>query len=179
MTEDRFDAYLAEIAAEAKRAMRLYDLLVIPGAEVTQNHIRSKKNSHIVALNLSEYISADQPAEEILQRDSAAGRVEHRLPSASPDDAADRDQHLLSVGPSEDARRAGGRLGSRQPRRSVLGDQPEALSRTWPTATSTSRSISTRGRRCCKREELGGDRTHAARERGRRADALPQRLLGR
>ena len=44
-----------------------YDLLVIPGAEITQNHIRSKKNSHIVALNLREYISADQPAEEILK----------------------------------------------------------------------------------------------------------------
>ncbi len=39
----------------------------IPGAEITQNHIRSKKNSHIVALNLREYISADQPAEDILK----------------------------------------------------------------------------------------------------------------
>jgi 3',5'-nucleoside bisphosphate phosphatase len=67
VTEARFDAYMAEIAAEAARARRLYDLLVIPGAEVTQNHIRSKKNSHIVALNLREYISADQTADEILK----------------------------------------------------------------------------------------------------------------
>jgi 3',5'-nucleoside bisphosphate phosphatase len=67
VTEDRFDAYMADIAAEAERAKRLYDLLVIPGAEVTQNHIRSKNNSHIVALNLREYISADQPAEDILK----------------------------------------------------------------------------------------------------------------
>jgi predicted metal-dependent phosphoesterase TrpH len=67
VTERRFDAYVAEIAAEAKRARKLYDLLVIPGAEITQNHIRSKKNSHIVGLNLTEYISADQPAEDILQ----------------------------------------------------------------------------------------------------------------
>ena len=58
---------MADIAAEATRAKRLYDLLVIPGAEVTQNHIRSKKNSHIVALNLREYISADQTADEILK----------------------------------------------------------------------------------------------------------------
>ena len=42
-------------------------MLVIPGAEMTQNHIRSKKNSHIVALNIREHISADQPAEEILR----------------------------------------------------------------------------------------------------------------
>jgi 3',5'-nucleoside bisphosphate phosphatase len=67
VTEDRFGAYMADIAAEAERAKRLYDLLVIPGAEVTQNHIRSKNNSHIVALNLREYISADQPAEDILK----------------------------------------------------------------------------------------------------------------
>ena len=67
VTENRFDAYLEEIDAEAKRAKRLYDLLVIPGAEITQNHIRSKRNSHIVALNVREYISADQPAEEILK----------------------------------------------------------------------------------------------------------------
>jgi predicted metal-dependent phosphoesterase TrpH len=67
VTEDRFEAYMADIAAEAQRAKRLYDLLVIPGAEVTQNHIRSKNNSHIVALNLREYISADQPAEDILK----------------------------------------------------------------------------------------------------------------
>jgi predicted metal-dependent phosphoesterase TrpH len=66
VTADRFDAYLQDIDAEAKRARELYGLLVIPGAEITQNHIRSKKNSHIVALNIREHISADQPAEEIL-----------------------------------------------------------------------------------------------------------------
>jgi predicted metal-dependent phosphoesterase TrpH len=67
VTDDRFQAYLEEIASEARRARRLYDLLVLPGAEVTQNHIRSKKNSHIVALNISEFISADQSAEDILR----------------------------------------------------------------------------------------------------------------
>ena len=67
VTEDRFDAYLADIKAEAKRAKEKYGLLVIPGAEVTQNHIRSKKNSHIVALNIQKHISADQPAEDILK----------------------------------------------------------------------------------------------------------------
>ena len=42
-------------------------MLVLPGAEVTQNHIRSRRNSHIVALGLREYIDADQPADEILK----------------------------------------------------------------------------------------------------------------
>src|SRR6266849_9340282 len=65
VTEERFGDYMADLAREARRARRLYDLLVIPGAEVTQNHIRSKKNSHVVALDLREFISADQPAEDI------------------------------------------------------------------------------------------------------------------
>jgi predicted metal-dependent phosphoesterase TrpH len=67
VTEERFDAYLADIEAESQRARRLYDLLVIPGAEITQNHIRSKRNAHIVALNIKKFISADQPAEDILK----------------------------------------------------------------------------------------------------------------
>lgn len=67
VTSERFPQYLEDIDREARRARRLYDLLVIPGAEVTQNHISSKKNAHIVALNIQEYISADQSAEEILR----------------------------------------------------------------------------------------------------------------
>lgn len=75
VTEERFRAYMADIAEEAFRARELYDLLVIPGAEVTQNHIRSKRNSHIVALNIKEHISADQPADEILKEIRRQGAV--------------------------------------------------------------------------------------------------------
>ena len=75
VTEARFEAYLADIAAEAKRARRLYDLLVVPGAEITQNHIRSRKNSHIIALDIKEFISADQPAEDILRAIRAQGAL--------------------------------------------------------------------------------------------------------
>jgi predicted metal-dependent phosphoesterase TrpH len=67
VTEERFSAYLADVAVEARRARKLYDLLVIPGAEITQNHLRSRKNSHIIALNIKEFISADQSAQEILK----------------------------------------------------------------------------------------------------------------
>jgi predicted metal-dependent phosphoesterase TrpH len=67
VTEARFGEYIAEIRDEARRARKLYDMLVIPGAEVTQNHIRSKRNSHIIALNIRDFIDADQTAEEILK----------------------------------------------------------------------------------------------------------------
>ena len=135
------------------RAHELYDLLVIPGAEITQNHIRSKKNSHIVALNIKRVHQRRSAGRGHPARDPRAGRAEHRVPPASPDDEAHRDRHVLPVGSPQAACRAGRRLGSGQPRRSVFGDEPEALSRTWRTATSTSRSISTRGRRCCECEK--------------------------
>ncbi len=64
---DMFPDYLAEIEREAARAMQKYGLLVVPGVEVTQNHIQGKKNSHIIALGVSGWISADQRADHILR----------------------------------------------------------------------------------------------------------------
>jgi len=67
--EANFDEYLADVRAEGERAWNEYGLLVIPGAEVTQNRItgKGKKNSHVIALDIQQYISADQPADEILR----------------------------------------------------------------------------------------------------------------
>ena len=49
---------------------QLYDMLVIPGAEITQNHIRSKKNSHIVALNIRRVHQRRSAGRRHPQRDS-------------------------------------------------------------------------------------------------------------
>ena len=65
--QEQFEAYLADIQAEAKRAKKDYGMLVVPGAEITQNKLRGSKNSHIIALDIKEYISADQKADEILK----------------------------------------------------------------------------------------------------------------
>jgi len=67
LREGDFEAYLADISAEARRALDRYGMLVIPGAEITQNRLRGRKNSHVIALDIKEYISADQRADEILQ----------------------------------------------------------------------------------------------------------------
>lgn len=65
--QEHFEAYLADLRAEGERAMEEYGLLVIPGAEITQNRISGRKNSHVIALDIKEYISADQRADEILR----------------------------------------------------------------------------------------------------------------
>jgi hypothetical protein len=67
LREQEFETYLADIAAEAQRALDRYGLLVVAGAEVTQNRLRGRKNSHIIALDIKRYISADQSADAILR----------------------------------------------------------------------------------------------------------------
>ena len=42
-------------------------MLVIAGAEVTQNRLSGRKNSHIIALDIKRYVSADQSADAILK----------------------------------------------------------------------------------------------------------------
>ena len=39
----------------------------MPGAEITQNRLRGRKNSHIIALDIKRYVSADQSADAILR----------------------------------------------------------------------------------------------------------------
>ena len=73
--EAAFPAYLENIRAEAERARRQYDLLVIPGAEITQNRLRGKKNAHIIALDIRRYISADQSPDAILREIRRQGAV--------------------------------------------------------------------------------------------------------
>src|SRR5688572_11606179 len=65
--QDHFEAYLEDIRMQGARALEQYGMLVVPGAEVTQNRLHGRKNSHIIALDIKEYISADQTADEILR----------------------------------------------------------------------------------------------------------------
>jgi hypothetical protein len=65
--EKDFTAYLEDIETQARRAWDTYGMLLIPGAEVTQNRLSGRKNSHIIALDIKRYVSADQPADAILK----------------------------------------------------------------------------------------------------------------
>ena len=84
--EEEFDGYLADIRTQAARAMREYGLLLVPGAEVTQNRLRGRKDSHIIALDIKQYISADQKADAILREIQRQGALSiachphHRTP---------------------------------------------------------------------------------------------------
>ena len=84
--EQDFQEYLAEIESEGQRSLKRYGMLVIAGAEVTQNRLRGRKNSHIIALDIKKYISADQSADAILREIRRQGALSiachphHRAP---------------------------------------------------------------------------------------------------
>jgi hypothetical protein len=71
--EANFDSYLAAVDAEAERARTLYDLLVVPGLELTHNHLDPNRAAHAVAVGLRAYVSMDAGLVESLSVAREAG----------------------------------------------------------------------------------------------------------
>lgn len=59
VTSATYDAYLHEIEAEAERARSLYDLLVMPGLELTVEDPDPRRAGHAVAVGLRRFVSVD------------------------------------------------------------------------------------------------------------------------
>ena len=60
LREDNVQAYLDLIASEAKRAWQLYEMLLIPGFEITMNSISNHRSAHILAIGVNQYINPNQ-----------------------------------------------------------------------------------------------------------------------
>jgi hypothetical protein len=65
VTEDNFADYMSHVGQEAIRAWDKYEMLVIPGVEITKNHFSSDKSAHILILNIKEFIPACWDYEKI------------------------------------------------------------------------------------------------------------------
>lgn len=52
-------AYLDAIDAEAERARSEYGLLVVPGLELTDNHVDPRRSAHALALGVRRFVSMD------------------------------------------------------------------------------------------------------------------------
>jgi hypothetical protein len=65
--------YFAEIAAQAERAKRDYDLLVLPGLELTYDDENPFEAAHAVALGIREFIGLDAGLDAALARAHEAG----------------------------------------------------------------------------------------------------------
>ena len=66
-------SYLAEIEREAARAGRQYDLLVLPGLELTYNDLDPLRAAHAVAVGLQRFVSVDDGIAEAMQHARVEG----------------------------------------------------------------------------------------------------------
>ncbi len=177
--EQDFQAYLDDIEREARRARERYGMLLIPGAEATQNRLRGKKNSHIIALGIRAFISADQPADAILREIRRQGALSiachphHRTTRRIEISTCYLWDHRDELAGLVDVWEAANRDGP------VLGDQPQALplcrQQRFPQAQAPLFAEDAGA----EREDLAGDQPRAPQQRRRCPDPLPKRLLGR
>ncbi len=73
LTKENFPEYIHIIKEEAQRAWDQYGMLVIPGYELSKNYISNRRSAHILALGLTEFISADQDALSMIREIKSNG----------------------------------------------------------------------------------------------------------
>jgi predicted metal-dependent phosphoesterase TrpH len=71
--EDHFGEYLDELAVEGARSRRLYDLLVIPGLELTHEDPDPALAGHALALGLREFVDVEDGLDPALRAARARG----------------------------------------------------------------------------------------------------------
>jgi predicted metal-dependent phosphoesterase TrpH len=63
--EDNFEEYMEHIREEAVRAREKYGMLVIPGVEISKNHLSSEKSAHMLLIDIKDFIPACWTYEKI------------------------------------------------------------------------------------------------------------------
>jgi predicted metal-dependent phosphoesterase TrpH len=83
-----YDAYLRAVRGEAERARELYDLILIPGLELTYDDPDSCRAGHAVAVGLRSYVDVSAGLESALVDAREAGAALIAAHPYSPDQAA-------------------------------------------------------------------------------------------
>lgn len=73
ITAANYDAYLAEIEQEARRARERYGLLVVPGLELTYNDPDPELSAHALAVGLRHLVSVDDGIDSAIETAGDAG----------------------------------------------------------------------------------------------------------
>jgi hypothetical protein len=90
LEEASFGAYVRAIEREAERARTRYGLLVVPGLELTFNHLDPRLAAHAVAVGLRRWVPLAGGLEHALRSARAAGAA---LIAAHPDDGVGEPDH--------------------------------------------------------------------------------------
>jgi len=85
VTQALFDEYLAAVDAEADRARALYDLLVLPGLELTYDDVDPARSAHAVAVGSRSFVGLESGLDAALATARSGGAA---LIAAHPYDPA-------------------------------------------------------------------------------------------
>jgi hypothetical protein len=66
LTPANFPFYLEILKSEKKRAWKQYEMVLIPGVEITKNSFSNHRSAHILALGIKEWINPNLAIDEIL-----------------------------------------------------------------------------------------------------------------
>jgi predicted metal-dependent phosphoesterase TrpH len=58
VTASNFEEYISNIKYEAERAWNKYEMLVVPGVEISKNYISPEKSAHILIIDIKDFIPA-------------------------------------------------------------------------------------------------------------------------
>lgn len=75
LTRETFDTYINAIKYEAERAKKLYEMIVIPGVEITKNSFSHHDSAHILALGVDQFIDPNQSIPSLLKNIKDMGGV--------------------------------------------------------------------------------------------------------
>lgn len=75
LNQYNFQNYLNEMWVQAKRAKAEYDMVLIPGIEITKNSFVHANSAHILALGISSWVDPNSSIVEICQQIKMQGAV--------------------------------------------------------------------------------------------------------
>jgi PHP domain len=75
LTDATFPLYLEILRSEAERAMQQYKMVVLTGLELTKNSVLNHRSAHVLALGVTESLSADGDLVDILKRVRSTGAL--------------------------------------------------------------------------------------------------------
>jgi hypothetical protein len=67
VTERTFEGYLAQVRAEARRALDAYGMTVIPGVEITKDYLDTDRSAHLLLIDVQEFVPASWGYERIFE----------------------------------------------------------------------------------------------------------------
>ena len=73
LTEDMFPDYMELLKVEADRAWRKYNMLVIPGFEISINSPLNHRSAHMLALGIDEYVNPNQDIPQLCREIRSKG----------------------------------------------------------------------------------------------------------